>query len=151
MQQMADDNFWKVHGAKEIGDELRELSRGQMNTVLRPGMRQGAAEIRKAAKQLAPKDTGLLNKKIKSKVYTKKKGGKGVVARIGVLGDAGYSNQNPPRPVALYGYDQNKKQGFLDDALSIAEAPAIHKLIATTQQKLDAFHAKKGDPGKGKQ
>lgn len=145
---MAEDNFWKVHGAKEIGDELRELSRGQMNKILRPGMRQGSAEVRKAAKKLAPKDTGLLKKKIKSKVYTKKKGGKGVVARIGVLGDAGYSNQEPPRPVALYGYAQNKETHFLDSALDIAQAPAIYKLISTTQQKLDAFHAAKGDPGK---
>jgi hypothetical protein len=88
----------------------------------------------------------LLKKKIKSKVYTKKKNGKGVVARIGVLGDAGYDKNG--RPVALYGYAQNKKQHFLDDALDLAEAPALYKLLSTTQQKMDAFHAEKGDPGK---
>ena len=147
---MADDNFFKVNGAKQLGKELKELSRTMQSKILTPGLTQGAAEIRKAAKQLAPKDTGLLKKKIKSKVYRKKKGGKGVVARIGVLGDAGYSAQKKPRPVALYGYAQNQKTHFLDDALTIAEAPAMYKLLSVTQQKMDAFHASKGDPGKAK-
>jgi hypothetical protein len=139
---MANENFFQVNGAKELGRELSQLSRAMKNTILRPGMRQGAAEIRKAAKKLAPKDTGLLKRKIKSKVYTKKKGTKGVVARIGILGDAGYSDQKKPRPVALYGYVQNNKQHFLDSAVDIAEGPAIYKLIATTQEKMDEFHYK---------
>jgi HK97 gp10 family phage protein len=147
---MADDNFFKVNGAKQLGKELKELSRTMQSKILRPGMRQGAAVIRKAARELAPKDTGMLKKNIKSKVYTKKQGGKGVVARIGVLGDAGYNNQDPPRPIALYGYAQNQKTHFLDDALTLAEAPAMYKLLSTTQQKMDAFHASKGDPGKAK-
>ena len=148
---MANENFFKVNGAKQLGKELKELSTTMQSKILRPGMRQGAAEIRKAAKQLAPQgETGLLKKSIKSKVYTKKQGGKGVVARIGVLGDAGYSAQKKPRPVALYGYAQNQKTHFLDDALTIAEAPAMYKLLSTTQQKMDAFHASKGDPGKAK-
>jgi hypothetical protein len=150
MQPMADDNFWKVHGAKEIGDELKELSRTMQSKILKSGMANGAAEVRKAAKALAPRDKGLLKKSIKSKVYTKKKGGKGLVARIGVLGDAGYSNQKKPRPIALYGYAQNKRTNFLNDALDIAEAPAIHVLIEKTQIQIDKFHAKKGDPGKAK-
>ena len=76
------DEFFKLHGAKELSDELRKLSRGGMNKILRPGMRQGAAEIRKAAKRMVPVDKGNLKKALKSKVFTAKKGAKGVVASL---------------------------------------------------------------------
>ena len=143
---MANENFFKVNGAKELSEELSALSRTMKSKIITPGLRQGAAVIRKAARQLAPTGTGLLKSKIVSKVYRKKKGTKGVVARIGILGDAGYSAQKKPRPVALYGYKQNqehtKYSHFLEDALTVASEPAIYKLIEVTQQKMNDFHKK---------
>ena len=113
------DEFFKLHGAKELGDELRKLSRGRMNVILRPGMRQGAAEIRKEAKNLVPVDTGLLKKSIKSKVFTEKGGrrGKGVTARIGVLTNSGTDKDGVP--VAKYGGGVNRKVKFLERATKI--------------------------------
>ena len=142
------DEFFKLHGAKELGAELKALSRGMQNKIVRPGLRQGAAEIRKVAKRIVSselKDTGLLAKNIKSKVFTAKRGRRGVLARVGIVHDAGYypqkGNEKKPRPVAVVAATHNIRIKFLDRATAQAQSIAIHKLLTVSQQKMDAFHA----------
>ena len=67
------NSFFEIHGAKEIALELNELARGVNNQIVRPGLRKGAAHIRKIAKKIAPKADGHLKKAIQSKVFTNKK------------------------------------------------------------------------------
>jgi hypothetical protein len=135
-------NFFKTKGAMELSRELKELSRGAQNKILRPGLRQGAAEIRKIAKRIVPVDTGLLKKSLKSKVFTEKGGarGKGVTARIGVLTNSGADKNGVP--VAKYGGGVNRKVKFLERASRKGEKKALDKFIKVSQQKLDDFHAK---------
>jgi hypothetical protein len=134
------DEFFKLHGAKELGKELKALSRGVQNKIVRPGLRQGAAEIRKVAKQIAPRDTGLLSKSIKSKVFTVKSGGKGVVARVGVLTTDSVDKDGDP--VIKYAGPVEKRTKFLEKAAQQAQDKAIRKLLTVSQQKMDQFHAK---------
>jgi hypothetical protein len=133
------DEFFKLHGADELQKELKALSRGMQNKIVRPGLRQGAAEIRKVAKRIAPKDTGLLSKSIKSKVFTNKTGAKGVVARVGVLSTDAVDKDGDP--VIKYAGPIEEKTKFLEKATAQAQGIAIQKLLGVTQQKMDAFHA----------
>jgi len=136
-----DNSFFKVNGAKEIAKELDEMARGANNKIVRPGLRQGAAHIRKIAKQLAPKDDGRLNKAIQSKVFTSKGRSKGVVAKIGVLKNS-FTDENGV-PVVLYAGMQNEKTDFLNRSLRQGEAEAVKILTKVTQEKLNDFHAKR--------
>lgn len=155
-----DNGFFTINGAEEIQRGLDALSRGVQNKILRPGMNKGAAEIRKKAKTLAPKKTGLLKKNISSRVITLKKGRRGLVARIGFLyvakiQDAYYPEvarttdrrkanrkSKEPRPVAVVGNTMNKRRNFLNSALSQASSSATQILIQRTQQKLDEHWSK---------
>jgi hypothetical protein len=155
------DNFFKVHGAKELAKELNKLSRGTQNQILRPALTKGAAEIRKVAKMMVKSEfqrhTGTLFKSIKSKTFTAKGRNKGLVARIGVLhgkdGDSGYypkasNGKSEPRPVAVVARTLEKERHFLDRALVQGQAAAVREMLAKFQEKLSAFHAKEGDKGK---
>lgn len=65
-----------IVGEVELKKRLDRLaSDGARRRMARPAIREAAAEIRKAAKALAPVDTGLLKKSIKSVVRTSKKQG----------------------------------------------------------------------------
>jgi HK97 gp10 family phage protein len=151
---MASKNFFEVHGAKEIAKELKDLSRGMQNKIVRPALNVAVAEVRKTAKQLAPKDTGILKKAIKSKVFTKKRGAKGIVGRIGVLdSNVEYSDGTPVAKVAAvlnHGSPARNiyARNFLEDALKMTEPQATAKLLARTQVEIDKFHAKRKDKGK---
>ena len=136
-----DNNFFKVHGAKEIAAELNELARGANNVIIRPGLRQAAAHIRKIAKKIAPKDDGHLKKAIQSKVITAKGRNKGVVARIGVLKNT-FTDEHGT-PVVLYAGKQLDRTEFLNKAVKEGEPEAIKILIKVTQEKLTAFHQKR--------
>ena len=136
-----DNSFFKVHGAKEIADELNELSRGFNNQIIRPGLRQGAAHIRKIAKKIAPKDDGHLRKAIQSKVITAKGRNKGVVARIGILKNTFTDERGTP--VVKYAGQQLDKTEFLNKAVKQGEAEAIKILTKVTQEKITAFHSKR--------
>jgi len=133
-----DNSFFRVHGAKEIAQELDELARGANNVIVRPGLRQGAAHIRKIAKSIAPVDDGHLKKAIQSKVVSNKGRGKGVVAKIGIL-KRSFTDENG-RPVMAYAGDQND---FLGKALAEGRPEAVKILIKVTQEKLTAFHQKR--------
>ena len=146
------DEFFKMYGAKELGRELRKLSRGTQNKIIRPGLTKGAAEIRKDAKKkvsgeiLKRGETGGLFKAIKSKTFTKKRGGRGLVSRIGII-PATQTNSKGQIINKYAGY-WNKRRKFLDKALDDADDKATKVLIDTVQEKLTAFHAKEGDKGK---
>jgi HK97 gp10 family phage protein len=150
------DEFFKMYGAKELGKELRKLSRGTQNKILRPALSVGAAEIRKIAKKNAPKKSGLLKSEVKSKVFTAKRRAKGLVAKIGVLGGKAQKvhyypqqgNEEKPRPVLLVAHYHNQKLKFLDKALEQGNPQAVKVMLARFQEKLTAFHAKEGDKGK---
>jgi hypothetical protein len=139
-------NFFKVHGADEIAKELQGLSRGTKNKIVRPGLRQAVAEIRKIAKRIAPKKDGFLQRGIQSKVYTAKKFERGVVGRIGMLSrdKVGAPSKRFPGgvPIQIYGGALNKKLKFLQRANRQGEGIAVQKMISVTDQKLKAFQAK---------
>lgn len=130
---MAKDAF-EMHGFKELSNELKSLKKGMRTKIVKPGVRKGGAEVRKAAKRIAPKDTGLLRKSIKSKVTARK----GVVARIGVL-DTSITDAKG-NAVAKYAAAVNEKDNFLEEALQQAEQEAFNELLSSTQQRIDAFH-----------
>ena len=145
------DEFFKVHGAKELGKELRKLSRGAQNKIIRPGLNQGAAEIRKEAKRKVNNDvlqrqTGGLFKAIKSKTFTKKRGGRGLVARIGIIPATQTNSEG--QVIQKYAGYHNKRLKFLDQALDDADDKAVSVLLDVVQDKMTAFHAKEGDKGK---
>ncbi len=141
------DNFFRVIGAKEIADSLMDLSRGAKNKIVRPGLRQAVAEVRKVAKTLVPKDKGVLKKAIQSKVITAKGvKSKGVFGKIGVLSKK-FTDGIPTKkfpggtPAQLYGSVVNKKTRFLERANVQAKPAAIQKLKAVTKEKIIKFQA----------
>lgn len=148
------DDFFKINGAKELGAELRALSRGIQNQIVRPALRVATAEVRKVAKTYVPIASGLLKKSIKNKVFTAKRGAKGVVGRIGVFvkgSDAGSGTHPAKYGAALeHGTDKAGKgkstvigaRKFLQNALTAAEPTATKLLVNKTQERMDAFHAK---------
>jgi len=136
-----DNKLFRINGAKEIAQELDELSRGFNNQIVRPGLRQGAAHIRKIAKKIAPKDDGHLRKAIQSKVITAKGRNKGVVARVGVLKNT-FTDENGV-PVVKYAGAQLDKTEFLNKAVKQGEGAALKILTKVTQEKLTAFHQKR--------
>ena len=147
------DNFFKVNGAKELAKELKELSRGMQNKILRPAMTKATGEIRKVAKTYVPVDSGLLKKSIKNKTFTAKRGAKGIVGRVGVFvkGSDGVATHPAKYGAALeHGTEKAGKgnntiigaRNFLANALQSAEPMATKALLAKTQEKMDAFHAK---------
>ena len=144
---MADkNNFFKIHGAREVSRALEELSRGAQNKIVRPGLTQGIAEIRKIAKQLAPKKDGFLKKGIQSKVATLKKGRRGVIGVVGMIkkDKVGKPSKKFPGgvPIQIYGGALNKKLKFLQRANKQGEALAVGKLRSVTRVKLREFQAK---------
>lgn len=151
---MADNNFFKIHGAKQIADSLEELSRGAQNQIVRPGLRQAVAEIRKIAKSIVPKKDGFLKKGIQSKVFTAKKGRKGVVGSVGMLrkDKVGAPTKKFPKgiPIQIYGGALNKKLKFLQRANQQGQSVAIEKLKSVTAVKLKAFQAKMDAKAKAK-
>lgn len=136
-----DNSFFKVNGAKEIAQELDELSRGVNNQIVRPGLRKGAAHIRKIAKKNAPVDDGHLKKAIQSKVISNKGRGKGVVAKIGVLKRSFTDEQG--RPVMAYAAEVNEDTKFLDKSITQGSQEAVNILTKSTQEQLDKFHSKR--------
>jgi hypothetical protein len=135
------NDLFRINGAKEIAQELDELSRGFNNQIIRPGLRQGAAHLRKIAKKIAPKDDGHLRKAIQSKVITAKGRSKGVVARVGVLKNT-FTDENGV-PVVKYAGAQLNKTEFLNKAVKQGDAAALKILTKVTQEKLTAFHQKR--------
>ena len=156
------DNFFELHGAKELAEELRELSRGMQNQILRSPMTKAIAEIRKGAKRYVSIDKGLAKKFIISKTFTAKRGAKGIVGRIGVFTDISIPNGKEGVHVAKYAAVQNygtnragkaknttiPAQDFLGKALASEDGKATTILLTEAQKRLDAFHAKRGDKGK---
>ena len=145
------DEFFKIHGAKELGKELRKLSRGTQNKIIRPGLTKGSAEIRKQAKSnvngdIMNRQSGGLFKAIKSKTFTKKGRSRGLVSRIGII-PITQTNKDGDIINKYAGY-WNKRRKFLDKALDQADDKATKALVQTVQQKLNEFHAKEGDKGK---
>lgn len=152
------EEFFKVNGAKELAQELKELSRGMKNKIVKPGVLAGAGEARKVAKQFVPVKDGVLKKSIKNKVFTAKRGSKGVVGRIGIFvkGTEKVKNGNKMVHPAKYGAAVNygsEKTGrdksnvlgarlFLENALQASESQGVAKCIAKTQEAMDKFHAK---------
>lgn len=149
------DNFFKVNGANELAKELKELSRGMQNKILRPAMTKATGEIRKVAKTYVPvvEGSGLLKKSIKNKTFTAKRGAKGIVGRVGVFvkGFDGVGTHPAKYGAALeHGTEKAGKgnntiigaRNFLANALQSAEPMATKALLAKTQEKMDAFHAK---------
>ena len=154
----SDKDIFTVHGVKELGRELKEMAQGFQNKMVRPGLTVGLAEIRKEAKRLVPVDSGVLKKEIKSKVFSKGRG-KGLVGRAGIITSVQVTDAyGRSVQVAKYAAVQNfgspkrniKATHWLEDSLARAEDRAVEKLIMRVQEKVDAFHSSKGDPGKGK-
>ena len=150
------DDFFKVNGAKELAKELKELSRGMQNKILKSPMTKATGEIRKIAKRYAPEDKGIAKKFIKNKTFTAKRGAKGIVGRIGVFETASIPNGKEGVEIAKYaaviehGTDKAGRgksntiyaRNYLSDALVAGDPIATQVLIAKTQEKMDAFHAK---------
>ena len=136
-------NMFEIHGAKEISKALQDLSHGAKNKIVRPGLRQGAAEIRKIVKSEVLVDEKHLRRAVKSKVYTVKGKSRGVVAKIGVLSREATDENG----VSIYKY-ANDKDGrkTLDDALNVGLKVggnrAIGKVISVTKVKLAEFQNK---------
>jgi len=155
MQQMAKKDLFTIHGAKELAKELKEMSQGFQNKMVRPGLTVAVAEVRKEAKKQVK--SGTLKKKIKSKVFSKGRG-KGIVGRAGILDGEQVPNGKKTVAIAKYAGVQNygsakrniKAKHFLESSLETAEPEATKKLILRTQEKVTAFHKSKGDPGKSK-
>jgi len=151
---MASGNFFKIHGAREIAAELDKLSRGAKNQVVRPGLRQAVAEIRKIAKALVPKLDGFLKKGIQSKVATMKKGNKGIIGVVGMLkkDKVGKPSKKFPGgvPIQIYGGALNKKIKFLQRANQQGKGLAIQKLKSVTAVKIKEFQAKMDAKAKAK-
>lgn len=156
---MANQNeFFKVNGAKELGNELKALTRGMNNTILRPALREATGEVRKVAKTYVPVQSGVLKSSIKNKVFTSKRNAKGVVGRVGIFvkGNQKVKNGNKMVHPATYGatleHGTDKAgagrsnyigaRNFLSNALQSAEPIATQRMIARTQIELDKFHAK---------
>lgn len=158
------DNFFKIHGAKSLQKELQDLSRGMQNRILRSPMRKAVAEIRKDAKKFVPVESGWLKKSIKSKVFTTKRGSKGIVGRVGVFVPKQETRPNgrkmvhPARVASTleYGTENAGKarntyigaRNFLRNALRSADDRAVEILIKDTQKRINEFHAKRRDEGK---
>ena len=147
------DDFFKVNGAKELAKELKELSRGMQNKILKSPMTKATGEIRKIAKRYAPVDKGIAKKFIKNKTFTAKRGAKGIVGRVGVFvkGSDGVGTHPAKYGAALeHGTEKAGKgnntiigaRNFLANALQSAEPMATKALLAKTQERMDAFHAK---------
>ena len=150
-------NLFKVNGAKELGKELLQMAQGFQNKMVRPGLTVGAAEFRKDIKKNVPEKFGILKKEIKSKTFSKGRG-KGLVARAGILDSVQVQNGNKSVAVAKYAAVQNygsikrniAGRHFLAEAVRDVGDLAVKKMIDRVQEKVTAFHASKGDPGKGK-
>ncbi len=137
------DNFFRVHGAKEVADALMGLARGTQNKIVRPGLRQAIAEVRKVAKTLSPRDDGHLRKAIQSKVITAKGvKSKGVVGKIGILKKT-FTDENGVPVMEYAGGPKGiiKTSGFLERANVQAKPAAIQKLTSVTKQKLAKWQA----------
>jgi len=159
---MAKKDLFTVHGAKELAKELKQMAQGFQNKMVRPGLTQAVAEVRKEIKAKIKQD-GLIDdrtmfKNIKSKVFSNGRG-KGLTGRAGVLTSVTDENGVAVAKYASvqnYGTDKAGKgrnarieaRHFLEDGLSTAEPIATKKLITRTQEKVTAFHKSKGDPGK---
>lgn len=146
---MANEDIFKVYGHDEIAKELKEMTRGMKNKILRPALTKGAAVIRKIARNNAKVgETGHLKKSIKSKTFTAKRGAKGVVARIGILASADLTDNKPTQkrpkgtPVQLYGRAVEVKYWTINDALKQGESQAMDVFMKRAQEKMDDFHAK---------
>tara|TARA_R110002126_G_C10271285_1_gene484102 strand:- start:254 stop:712 length:459 start_codon:yes stop_codon:yes gene_type:complete len=135
------NSFFTIHGAKEVADELNELSRGINNQIIKPGLTVGAAHIRKIAKREAPKIDGHLIKAIQSKVFTAKSGGKGVFSKIGILKKS-FTDENGT-PVIKYAGEANEATDYLNKSIQKGQSEAIRLMVKRVQEKLDAFHAKR--------
>ena len=146
------DQFFKINGANELGQELKELSRGMQNKILRPAMTKAVAEIRKVAKTYVPIDSGTLKKSIKSKTFTAKRGAKGIVGRVGVFvkGSDGTGTHPAKYGAAIeYGTETAGKgnntvigaRNYLSNAMSSAEPAATQALLTKAQERMDNFHA----------
>jgi hypothetical protein len=154
---MAKDDLFTISGAKELGKELMQMAQGFQNKMVRPGLNVGVAEFRKDIKNRVPVHLGVLKKEVKSKTFSKGRG-KGLVARAGILDSTSIPNGNSGVSIAKYAAVQNygsTKNGtpalnFLGESVKAVENAAVSKMVARVQEKVTAFHASKGDPGKGK-
>jgi hypothetical protein len=155
------DAFFDLLGATELSKELKALSEVKsINSIIKPAMHAGAAEIRKIARKDAPKQkgSGVLKKSIKNKTFIAKRGAKGVISRIGVFvkGTAEVPNGKKTVHPATYGSAINygttkagknknvtiEARNFLGKALQKGDAIGVEKVIAKTQVQLDKWHQK---------
>jgi len=135
------NDLFRINGAKEIAQELDELSRGVNNQIVKPGLTVGAAHIRKIAKREAPKIDGHLIKAIQSKVFTAKSGGKGVYSKIGILKKS-FTDENGT-PVIKYAGEANEATDYLNKSIQKGQSEAIRLMVKRVQEKLNAFHQKR--------
>lgn len=73
----------ELFGDKELNQALARIDQKLRFKILAKAVRKATAPVRKAMKQLAPKDTGTLKKSIISKVLTYRRGGV-----FGIIGPA---------------------------------------------------------------
>lgn len=64
----------KVEGLEALQKRLTQFKQSARNRIVRPGVAKAGRILAKAAKQLAPRDTGLLKRSIGSAVRTYKSG-----------------------------------------------------------------------------
>jgi len=142
---MADaNNFFKVHGAKEIARDLNALADGTVRKIVRPALTQGARLIGQYMKGIVPVKDGFLKRSIKWKTYTRKgRGGKQIFAKIGTLAASGNkSTEQKGTRVFMYAGKQVEKFQYLERALNAREKAAIQILIHRTDIELKKFHSK---------
>lgn len=68
------DVSFKIHGLKEVLDQLRNVQPRQCNNAVRAGLRAGSGVIRDAARQKVPIDDGDLRRAIQTVARRGKKG-----------------------------------------------------------------------------
>jgi hypothetical protein len=165
MQPMAKKtSLFAIHGAEELAKELKDMAQGFQNKMVRPGLTVAIAEVRKEVKRRIKAEklvnTGIMEKTIKSKVFSDGRG-QGLTARAGILDSTMVSNGESAVSVAKYASVQNygttkagkgkntviKGKFFLPQSLLAAEPVATKKLLERVQQKVDDYHAKNGDKG----
>ena len=73
----------RIEGAKEIEKALKQLTKAQGRAAIRKGCRAGAKITQRAAKQIAPRKTGLLAKSIKVRAIKRSRTKVGVMVTTG--------------------------------------------------------------------
>ena len=133
---MAKDGL-QILGDKQLAWNLRALPQKVKKKVVGKAMKAGAAVVAKAARQLAPVETGLLKRAIRAKA-TRNGNGKVYVAG-NVAADTPYGFRRPAKYAHLveFGTRHSAAKPFIRPAMEAKRSAAFDAVAAKARQEFE--------------